>query len=104
MEWVVVGNAPLKETIPATPTDQDSPAREIAEVFARQLTRHFGPPPAGVRIVVERIGDRASTLYWVTCYYDPTDDPGFEYAWRWSKSAPEQWDEVARQELAALRL
>jgi hypothetical protein len=102
MEWIVLGNAPQKENIPVTPRDQDSPAREIAEIFARQLVRHFGPPPVGVRITVERIRDRVCTLYCAVCRYDASDDAAFEYAWRCSENAPHHWDEIARRELAGV--
>jgi hypothetical protein len=103
MEWIAIGNAPREESIPVTPSNQDSPAKEIAEVFARQLVRHFGPPPVGARITVERVRDHASTMYWAVCRYDPADDAAFDYAWRCSEEVPKRWDKVARRELARIK-
>lgn len=97
MKRVVIGPAPLNEVVPVA--RMGIRARRAAEVFARQLVRHLGPPPPGVRVTVDRVGDGQRTVYCAVCYYDDANERALEYAWRCEDEAPLEWDEIAQVEL-----
>ena len=100
MEFLVIGTAPAKEIVPSAKPYQATLGKRVAEVFAKQVIRHLGSPPPGVRITVERIRYGSRSLYCAVCYYDPADGHAAEYAWRCETDVPTRWDQAARLELA----
>lgn len=101
MKCVVIGTAPLNEVIAFAELGDEVRAKKAAEVFARQVVRHAGPPPLGVRITVDRVPDpdRQRHVYCAVCYYDEANEQAVDYAFRCEDEAPLQWDDVARAEL-----
>jgi hypothetical protein len=99
MEFAVIGSVPTQELALSSPPDDERLVKRAAEVFARQVVRQLGEPPARVEIKVERVSTAQSTLYCAVCYYDPTSDAAFDYAWRCSSETPRYWDLMSRHEL-----
>lgn len=99
MEFAIIGSVPVQELALSAPPDEERLVKRAAEVFARQVVRQLGEPPAGVEIKVERVGTAESTLYCAVCYYDATSDAALDYAWRCSSETPRYWDFISRREL-----
>lgn len=100
MDYVSVGPAPYEENC-AQVGQPDYPERSRIEcrVFANQLRRVLGEPPAGARIGVKTFEHDFGTYREVVVYYDEDDDEAASYAFRAENEYPARWDKQAIKEL-----
>lgn len=68
-------------------------------VFMRQLTRQFGEPPGGARLIIKANPHDFGTYYTVDCVFDSGSQQECEYAFKLERECPARWDTQARQEL-----
>ncbi len=102
-QWIDIGPTPADE-----PCEQAGPqyqaVKAVAEckIFERQLRRQLGDEPGTAELRVKSQSHDFGTYHEVVCYFDDTDEVGMEYAFKCENESPAKWDDIAKQELAAL--
>ena len=74
-------------------------ARREARAYIGQLRRTLGDEPDGARLSTKSHPHDFGTYITVVCYFDPDSATAAAYAWRCDAEAPQEWDELAREEL-----
>jgi hypothetical protein len=77
-------------------------ARRECRAYLHQLRRLFGDEPEGAQLSVKSNPHDFGSYLSVVCYYDPARPASLDYAFRCEGQSPREWDEQARQELAAV--
>lgn len=77
-------------------------ARAEARALMGLLRRTVGQEPAGARLAVKSHPHDFGTYLTVVVYYDPNDPVAAAFAQSCDEQLPEEWDDVARQELHTL--
>ena len=105
-DWLEIGSTPCDEECAQVGTD-DYPEKSRLEcrVFANQLRRVFGDPPAGAEIGVKAFQHDFGTYREVVVFFDDAKskeegNPGYEYAIKVENNTPAKWDIPALHELA----
>lgn len=101
-EYVEIGCTPHDEDCEQLgPNYNPQQARFECQVFIRQLRRELGEEVGTARLKVKSNPHEFGTYLEVACYFDSEDEIGCDYAYRCENEMPAEWDEIARQELAA---
>lgn len=74
--------------------------RECA-VFKRQLTRVFGEPPTGARLVTISNPHDFGTYFEVAVEFDTNNTKAVNYAYKLEAETPARWDRIAIEELGS---
>lgn len=72
--------------------------RECA-ALKRQLTRVFGDPPTGARLVTKSNPHEFGTYFEVAVEFDANNTRAVDYAYKLEAETPAKWDKIAIEEL-----
>jgi hypothetical protein len=95
-----LGATPYGEAC-ASVGDEDYRTRARAEcrAYIGQLTRMFGEPPDGCRLIIRSCPHDFGSYLDVEAVFDPDNEPAVRFAYRLEDGVPELWDAEAREEL-----
>ena len=104
-DCIDLGPAPSEEDC-AQVGREDYPerARRECRAYLSQLRRLLGDEPDGARLSVNSNPHDFGSYLSVVCHYDPDQPASVDYAFRCEGQGPREWDDPARQELAAKSL
>ena len=74
-------------------------ARQEARAYINQHQRLFGPEPDGAHLSVKSHPHDFGSYLTIVCHFDTDAKEAADYAKRCDGEGPEEWDELARQEL-----
>jgi hypothetical protein len=77
-------------------------ARRECRAYIHQLRRLLGDEPEGAQLSVKSNPHDFGSYLSVVCYYEPAQPASLDYAFRCEGKSPQEWDDQARQELAAV--
>jgi hypothetical protein len=103
-EWLDLGSSPPAE--PCAQLGRDgyyAEARKECQAYIALLRRTVGEEPEGAQLSIRSNPHDFGTYLSVVCYYDPAIEGAMEYAFRCESEGPDEWDEVARNELSHTR-
>jgi len=98
------GTTPANEPCIMVSRDDDYFTKMKAEalVFKRQLERAFPDPPDGVYFAVKSNSHEFGSYLDICVVYDDSDEEQMNFAYSVEDTAPAEWDEQARAELACI--
>jgi hypothetical protein len=100
-EHLDIGSSPPMESCVQVGSEGYSKqARFECRLYIELLRRTVGPEPEGARLSIASNPHDFGTYLSVRCYYDPTHPLALEYALRCEAEGPEEWDDLAREELS----
>jgi hypothetical protein len=99
-DHVDIGSSPPGESCAQVGLpDYEFHARKECRAYISLLRRTLGPEPDGARLGVRSNPHDFGPYLSVVCYFVAGNDPALDYAFRCESDGPEEWDDVARQEL-----
>jgi hypothetical protein len=101
-EYFTIGATPCNEECAQLGApDYSERVRVEGRAFIDLIRRVLGPEPRGARLHVKGFPHDFGTYHEVVCTYDPAVDGAETYALRCENDAPAEWDDIAREQLAA---
>ena len=98
--YIDLGSAPFVEDCAQVGRDDYyDQARKECRAYIRQLRRTFGKEPDGASLTVMSNPHDFGSYLSVVCYFDLHVTAAVDYAFQCESAGPQQWDDVARQEL-----
>jgi uncharacterized protein YbaR (Trm112 family) len=95
-----LGATPYGETCAAVgQEDYRKRARVECRAYIGQLTRMFGEPPDGCRLIIRSCPHDFGSYLDVEAVFDSDNEPAVRFAYRLEDGVPELWDAEAREEL-----
>jgi hypothetical protein len=99
-DHVDIGSSPPTESCAQIGSPgYDVQARRECRAYISLLRRTLGPEPDGARLSIRSNAHDFGTYLSVVCYFAADSGPALDYALRCESEGPEEWDDVARQEL-----
>lgn len=99
--FIDIGSAPPMESCAQVGSNGYWPrAQRECKAFIGLLRRALGPEPDGAELRVKSNPHDFGTYLSVVCFYEPSNQPAIDYAFRCESQGPENWDEQALVELA----
>lgn len=99
-DCMYIGSAPPLENCAQVGTDDYyDRARRECRAYIALLRRVLGDEPEGTRLSVKSNEHDFGTYLSVVCYFDSDQPAAADYALKCEGDGPEEWDELARQEL-----
>lgn len=101
-DYIYIGSSPVEEPCAQVGSpDYFERSRAECKAFAAQLLRQFPDQPDSTYFIVKAQAHDFGTYREVVVVYDDADEESLNYALKVEGNTPANWDEQAKQELAA---
>jgi hypothetical protein len=99
-DWLDIGSSPPLEACAQLGRDGYwEQATKECRAYIALLRRVMGQEPTGARLAIKSHEHDFGTYLSVCCFFDSHVEAAIDYAYRCEASGPQEWDEVARNEL-----
>jgi hypothetical protein len=99
-DWIDIGSSPPAEACAQLGSDGYwEEAKREGRAYIELLRRALGPEPVGANLSIRSNPHDFGSYLSVVCYFETESSEATDYALRCEAEGPEEWDDIAREEL-----